>query len=411
MSNILNDPTLYYYTFLSRWYSNSGDIDKENHWNVIQETINSAWDWIHTSGMEKMVPIKQSFEKDINRRENIRLIGTDWLHSNSHSFLLEARALLDSVYLQIGISKNGRHHENTFSFIRTRLESSSFFPTIINNRIKIGDAYCFYAELTETDNHAEVARRCFDKWEQTEGAEILTLRFPWGSISFSGSGSNIILVLAKEEEGSIESASYFLNFIFPRFMLSYRKAELEYDDYELRLRKDVEIIERELKESIKGHERTGSLFFLEERILEISRLQDTLVEKLADVRQKLITLEANSRNIELILKDPLLKPQQEIMYAHFGDKWNLAIEQMKLDLNYFQLRNEDALLTLQTLHTFVDIKRGKTDRLMVIILGIVGGIIAISDALSEIPLYVRILLIIIVITWGIITWNIKREKK
>ena len=72
---------------------------------------------------------------------------------------------------------------------------------------------------------------------------------------------------------------------------------------------------------------------------------------------------------------------------------------------------KDALLTLQTLHTFVDIKRGKTDRLMVIILGIVGGIIAISDALSEIPLYFRISLIIIVITWGIITWIIKREKK
>jgi len=411
MSNILNDPTLYYYTFLPRWYSNSGDIDKENHWNVIQEMIIAAWDWVHTSGMQKMVPIKKSFEKDINRRENIRLIGTEWLHSNSYSFLLEARALLDIVYLQIGISKNGRHHENTFSSLRMHLNSSSFFPTISNNRIKIGDAYCFYAELTETDNHAEVARQCFDEWEQNKEAEILTLHFPWGSISFSESYSNIILVQAKEEKNSIDSASYFLNFIFPRFMLSYRKAELEYDDYELRLRKEVEIIERELKESIKGHERTGSLSFLEERILEISRLQDTLVEKLADVRQKLITIEANSRNIKLILKDPILKPQQEIMYVHFGDKWNLAIEQMKLDLNYFQLRNEDALLTLQTLHTFVDIKRGKTDRLMVIILGIVGGIIAISDALSEIPLYFRILLIVVVIIWGIITWIIKQEKK
>ena len=411
MSNILNDPALYYYTFLSRWYSNSSDIDKENHWNLIQEMINSAWDWVHTNGMVKIVPAKKSFEKDIKRRENVRLLGTNWLHSNSHTFLLEARALLDSVYLQIGISKNGRHHETTFSSLLKKLKSSSFFPKIIENRIKIGDAYCYYAELTEVDKYVKIARRCFDEWERNEGTEIITLQFPWGSISFAESDSNIILVLAKKEKTSIESASYFLNFIFPRFILSYLKAELEYDDYELRLRKEVEIIEKNLKESIKGHERTGSLSFLEERILEISRLQDTLVEKLADVRQKLITLEANSRNIELILKDPLLKPQQKMMYAHFGDKWNLAIEQIKLDLNYFQLRNEDALLTLQTLHTFVDIKRGKTDRLMVIILGVVGVIIALSDALSEIPLNFRILLIVIVIIWGIVTWIVKRDKK
>ena len=408
MSTILNDPALYYYSFLSRWYGYSNDHDKENQWSFIQQTIESAWNWVHTSGMKKMPPFKKSLDRAIGRRESIRLVGTDWIDTNSNSFLLEVRALLDSVYLQIGICAKGKHDNLPLDTLRGRLQSLAISSVHIGDQNKIGDTFCLYAELKSNDAHNLIAKQCFDKWNHIDGREIRTIKLPWGSISFSEPYSNLILVLARDEKNSIDVASYFLNFIFPRFMLSYCKAELEYDDYELRLRKEAEIIERELKASIKGHERTGSLSFLEERILEISRLQDSLVEKLADVRQKLITIEANSCNIDLILKDTILKPQQEIVLAHFSDKWKLALEQIKLDLNYFQLRNEDALLTLQTLNTFVDIIRGKTDRLMVIILGIVGGIIAISDALSEIPLHFRILLIIIVIIWGIITWIIKR---
>lgn len=395
----LIDPTIYYFTF---WLCSS---DFDNNIRLI-EIIKNAWQSVHQNVENQKFEI---WNNGCHRRESIRLVGTDWIPQNGESFLLEARTLLDSAYLQIGICANGIHRDKIFDTLQAKIETVENFSTAADKQICFGRTICYYAELQDRSNQPSLAQIFFQTLSSNDSQEIITYSFNWGSINVSTSDLNTFLVFTDRDKKNIVQTSHFINFILPRLMLSKLKAETEYADYENRLRKEIESAESELSNKLKGREETGTLDYLEDRTLKLSYSQDSLVEKLAEVNKKLITLKANVRNIELVLQDSILSSQKERLFARFGENLKLACEQIDLDLNYFKSKNEEACLALQTLQTFVDIERGKTERLILLIMGIVGLIVAMGDALAEIPILFRILMITISLIGGIGAWVIKQK--
>ena len=397
----MNDPTLYKYSFWIRWQVQDFGVSKKDNWKSINLVINQAWNWIHDQVGKSPPSIEVQPWENKSRIESKRIAGTNWLQQKKYSYLYDARALLDSIYLQMGVSIAGEEDEKIIPVLQNRLKNFYQAESAKVSAIKLGELTCFYAEVSKKDNITNIARSCMEKLFPTGCEEITTINFSWGSITIPSASSNFFIVLSNMVEAGISQASQFLNFVLPRLMLAFFKADLEYSDYESSLRKVAEQAERKLCRVLEGREKTGNLKYLENRTLELSRHQDELAENLAKVKQKLITIKTNVRNIEFILNDSTIQAEQKLLFERFGEPCRFAAEQMDLDLSYFQSRTEEATLALQTMRTFIDIERGKTDRNLVIVLSIVGGIIAIGDALSEIPFNYRVGMIIGVVLFSI----------
>jgi len=407
----LKDPAIYKYSFWIRWQNHNYGAEKKDNWEIINNSFGQAWNWIHDKVGANPPAMDIQPWKYMNRIESKRLAGTNWLSQNDFRYLYEARALLDSVYLQMGISFLGDGEKKLIPVLQNKLINYYEENSSEVERARLGEVTCFYAEVNKNENVNEIARKCFEEICPGHSKEIITFKFFWGSISLPSANSNFFVILSDKIKNNIIQSSHFLNFILPRLMLAFIKSKLEFDDYENSIRNLAELSERKMCQKLKGREKKGSLTYLENRTLELSKNQDELVENLAKVKQKIITIKTNIRNIELVLSDSSIIENQKLLFERFGEPWQFAVEQMDLDLSYFESRIEEANLALQTMRTFVDIERGKMDRIIVIVLSVVGGMIAIGDTLSEIPFKFRLVMVSIAVLFALIMFFTRSKKK
>ena len=405
----MTDPTLFNYSFWMRWQNQDFAKSKRDNWNLIKTILDQAWIKIHSISKATIPQIEITADENLFRAKSQRLAGSDWLHAEDWAYLYESRALLDSVYLQIGVARAGEYDENIISELVDKLKKSFDKKLFEKEKATIGNGVCFYAEYNKNSEEKLLAYKCLNALSPLSEDEILTFSFSWGKIAVHTKELDNFVVLSNRSNSAIAQSSTFINYVLPRLMLASYKSKLEYLDYETSLRRAVEQIEQKLSHQLKGREKMGNLNLLEKRTILLSERQDELVENLVKVKQKLITIKANITNIELILNDSITENEQKKLFYRFGEPWQFASEQIELDLSYFQSRKEEAKIALQTMQIFVDIKRGKTERIIVILLALMGGLIAIGDTLSEISFYTRLGLIILGIVVSIVIWVTRKK--
>ncbi len=377
----LNDATAFRYFFLLRSQL-SDALEKRDFSEDVWSLVDLAWRWLqrHARLKLKAPPMPP---KVAGRRESQRLAGTPWLASvnGSMEILLESRAILDSAYLQLGVWQHGQADRTHLQVLQQTLDDFIALPELLE-KIGIGRIDCIYAEVVDLEQATHIAREIL-KAQQPEAEEFSICTLPWGCLATIAGGISPVVVLALHDSNHIDSASWVVNLLLPRLSLAYLKIEHEFRRYELE-QPQIETAERALAANLEGRVSGGSLTDLEKNILLLSQAQDRLVEKLSKLTQRLIGMEANRRNIEMLLREPILSPQYQTLWQVFAEPASLAIEQIKVDMNYFQARKDEGQLAAQTLRAFIDVEGTRTDRLMVAILGVVGLVLSLIDGFADV---------------------------
>ncbi|HDL19327.1 MAG TPA: hypothetical protein ENH29_09755 [Bacteroidetes bacterium] len=377
----LHDLSGFKLIFLSRWHAGDEDRQKEEHWQSIRHGVELAGEWsykqIRLTPPELAVP-----EVGIGRRESIMFAGTDWLTEESRkiSTLFEAHLILDSAYVKIGIWKRGESIHDQFNELSEKLNKLK--SSDLDQHIMIGEVSCYYGEIGKNSDIKSINCSVLQKLLHDDRDEISVFSFPWGSLAIPAFKKNPVVLIGYKDEKSVEQSSWFINYILPRLSLSYLKIDNDSRVYE-KERPEIEKAERLLALELEGRVQQGSLRFLEKRTILIASHQDKLVEDLGKLSQRIIGMETNLRNLDIVLKEKILDGHYSELWRLFGESTALAVEQIRVDMNYFQARNEEAQLALQTLRSLVDIERGKMERLLFAIIGLIGLVISLIDGFSE----------------------------
>ncbi|MBN2000209.1 hypothetical protein JW935_21850 [candidate division KSB1 bacterium] len=411
----MNDVTVYRYQFFSQWHATDDTMVRQHNWNTIWEQIEKGYSWLNDqAGLNERMPIRQIPDSGQGRQKSRRLAGTDWLpelqkiddQNGNRSFLIEARSIHDSTYIQLAAMRHGESSSDDVFNLYECFENYGA-PMDDENVLKLwmGQVTCLYAEISGIFNVETDGLELF--YNLTECEEIPNvITFEWGVLlcpapdmvfnqSFYTGGRKVytcqvnpeksrphMLILVRRDEASLYAGSWFVNYILPRLSLSFLKINLAYQIYEYKI-PALDEAEQKLAHILKGQVCTENLRALERKIIIISGLLDDLIENMGNLRHRVLGIQANLKNLEFILNDDVVKHKYQDMWRLFGEHFSLSGLQIKVDLDYYQTRNDEAQLTLQTLQSLIDVERGKNERLMVAVLGIVGLVLSLIDGFSD----------------------------
>ncbi len=385
----MRDLTVIRFIFMPRKYSLDDENEKQKKWESIKRLSILAHAWVYRQKSPAESPPEPVISHaEINRKKSHRLTGVQWLDLNrDHLFLdLESRLILDSAFIQLTVMKKGRTKEedcqSTWGQLRSFLQEFSLADH--GNISCMGEMTCYYAEPENWKHAHSLLHLPGDRLQRNSDQDL-----SFGLLTYHNNLETgpAVFVLAKNDKKHMASVDTFVTYILPRLGLSLLKIESEYNCHESDRMSHMERDEISLARHLERVPKRGNLRYLEKRILRISELESRLVEDLGMMNQRIITMQINLKNIERLLKDPVFEGQYDGMRRMFCEDCDLAIEQTQVDLNYFNARKEEAETSLQALHTFVEVNRGKMERILVIIIGLVGMVLALIDGFSEdIPL-------------------------
>jgi hypothetical protein len=403
------DPCLLSYVFFSRWHAEDDEGQKTKHRNAIKQVVREGWDWVHHGAGRSVIPELPEFPNITGRRENIRLAGVDWIRNKGLSFSFESRSLLDSAYVQLGLLTHGSAQESVFGSLREKVKSFSLPADSNVEDILVGRIYCLYAEVSATVDAEKVILSSLCNWHHNQDVEVTVCPFEWGWVGTPTERIEEVVVLSRRDNESVKSASWFVNFVLPRLALVYRKVELNYSSYEA-MRQEMEKAERDLAKVLAGRVHGGDLKYLEAETVKLTSLQDTLAENLGAVQHRMISMETNVENMKLVLRDKTVESEYSRLWSVFGESSELALRQVMVDRSYFDSRKEEATLALNTLDMLVNLERGKIDRRLLIILGIVGLVLSLVDGFSsELELQAKIVIVVAGVIAGATAWWWRRR--
>ncbi|MBN1782789.1 hypothetical protein JW948_16755 [bacterium] len=414
----LHDPTLFRYIFVSQKNAIDGREERTQKWDIIWDMIHQAWRWVHDRSSISPPSLDRhhpSFED--KRQRSYRLAGTSWLHSGSPgeptSCIMESRALHDSTYLQIGLMREGDSAIDELKQMKDQIASLNVFEGSGREQVWLGDMLCLYYEVPAGSEEQVIADAIFKKNVHNPNDHYYQFRFSWGLILLPSEkiqfnqplnpgerpDQNIdIIVVAYRDLSHQQAASWFLNFVLPRVGLFCLKMELAFKIYEMFIPR-MDEAERELALLLKGNIKRASLIDHERHIIKVSQSLDQLIENVGIIRHRIIHIQTNLRNLQLILQDRILEDRSQNISQLLSEDYELGIEQIKVDLEYFQTRNEEAQLSLQTLQSLVDVERAKNERIQVIVLGIFGMVLSANEVFADV---ISPLKRIIIVAMGVI---------
>lgn len=418
----VNDLSLFRFILLAHWHADEGDV--QSHEETISGIVENAWQWAHSALGSSIPPLRISWR--VRVIEDVRLAGSTWSREEPIKRLVEARALLDSVYVQLGVQYTGRvRSDDSLGTICRKLRHS--LPHLPGDEraahLLLGITDCCYGEidpqfdLSESENVVPIMSSSLFESPRPD-AEITTIRFPWGLLGIVRAQRPSFVVLIRQEKRCIEIGSWLINFVLPRLALCSHKMRSDWECYDS-LRQEIEASARNLARELKGRvieERPGlsssSLDYLEERTLTLSNLQDILVEKQARMQEHIISLETNLQNLRIILRDSVLEHEFHRLWTIFGERHAHALHQMRIDRRYFELQKSEASLALTTLGMMIDIERGRTERRLVLILGIVGLVISIVDGFSaELTIGSKVLIVVAGFASALLAWFLRVRRR
>lgn len=407
----LNDPELYQWHFFLRWHSRESKDHKKEHDQSFSRVLNEALNWVG----EKSGAQYSTLSNIISLQVSERLASADWRECD-HGVLrnLEARTLLDTFYIQVGQAYQGVYQPNVFS------QLVRWVPTALNSEptshIYIGEAVCLCAEVKEgLPKDEDTLNMLIAEIAEAAGASKPRNKLDSICLTF---GILIPLPAAEKEtfvllypSSQTSRVGHFVHYTMPQLLLSHQKVLRITDEYHRSLlprAQDQEqsldsLLEQALKSKI-------SLEQHEKLVIDISRQQASLAKIISILEDGLNTMRVNLYNLELLLRDSVWNDQQQ-SHQQITGMISLQIKQMETKLCYMNIMKKQADLVLQSLHTLVGVRETCWERRITVVLGlfgVTGVVIVFDDVFKALPLYYRI--IALIIGFAIVYWFIHNVK-
>lgn len=387
--------TITVYRYISIKFDNT--VPRKKNHKKLWKLAEAAWIWLHLQiGKNNTRPRK--IKPRATMVESYRLAGFDWESKADKSLYVsfDMRVFKDGAYMQLGISKPREGAVDDILKLQSKLEEFSIKKINFPETLCIGNDYCIFAFVKSEEPLKNICSNILNNVvKQMEKADIwndlswdleekeIICNYSWGVVGLTRSLSKPVLFLRKFHTDGFEDASEFVNIILPRLMFFTRNIIDRYKQY-ISNRKVIEKAAKQLALLLKGRESGGKLNTMEDRIRKISSKEDKLVEETSRLDKQLIAMDGNMRQIKRVLQTSVINDGFDgHLLKIYNDNITLLVEQMTVDSNFFKTHNQEASLSLQTLQALVGVEQAKTERRLVLIIGILGATLAVIDGFSE----------------------------
>lgn len=358
---VVKDPTIFHWAFFVRWSGRESEQDAESRRKEIEAALCRAAEWAGE-------PAPNAWPWPSERTRSVRLIGTGWQESGCELRSLEARTLLDTVYIQTGLCLPGDQPADVFASLGDRMCSFDGGSSLL------GEAYCLWWEVNDgldEPNAKGLAEAVCKAWSADVAAVTHSLvSMPWGywvgPCGVEGEGWVFIV-----KTGAVEQASDLLYRLMPQVLLARLKCRRINTESEKQLLPEARKVEASLNEELnrfpKQHRRLEAL---EEAVENVAKFQGEFAELLSQVEENLETMRVNVGNLERTLNDPVLAPSKTRLDELLIAPWRLASEQLATDLRYLSVTRDQADRMMQSLQTRADVCSSRWERRTNILVGI-----------------------------------------
>jgi hypothetical protein len=341
--------------------------------------LNAAGAWLGWQGT-LLRHDRRSTPADYSQRLVVEQ-ATEWREHDGILRTLEARTLLDTCYLQVGVAMEGALQS---------LPAPDAFPAIAASVDYLGDAECWC--LMRTDGEPD---------EHALRAAIQRLALPPdGYLAFATQGGRLALypdtltACIVYTPAQTQPMSQLLHHILPPFLLNLlkiRRLREQYLQFKPQVQGEEEQLERLMARARQAHRL--SIEQIEGQSVQLAQQQAHYLETLSQIEEWAHTVETLRDNLRRLLRDPLwLDGEASEPARRLLEPVQRLIDQMRSDLHYFHITRQQADLHLQSLNTASGVRTAQWERRITLLLGIFV-VLELPQAFPELPIAWRLALI------------------
>lgn len=374
------------FTLSSWWfYSSLGEGFGQESTAQVQDTfkaaLSSALQWVgENPGNEQNH--KPDFSLPSPGQKSIRLASASRQKANNTEVFLEARAMLDTFYIQLGYLIPGKvSPENTLTIKKEAWAGKGNF---------YGTASCITVELKQmsagllkdssaTDSFKNIIGLIALRWLAQPDMSIEKVEMVELKCGFFGlipdAEEKVFVLLVWDDHEARRQASHLLHRVFPQLFLTSSQNSAILRQIEQNFSPTINLLKQGLiKElhhvQIQLNEQPLRLKTLEQYCYRIAHLQAKYAENLAQFEASLTTMRLNLFNCEQALEDPLFKENKAKLDDLLASHLRFRIQQITADLNYLTIIQTQADRTLQGIKTMIEVHSARWERALAVLFGL-----------------------------------------
>ena len=406
---MLKDATVWRWWFYLRWHGHDQSERLESYWKAFNQSLNSAVEW---SGGWQESRVAQPEKLPRIRQTNAHLASIPWRESSGVLRTLEARMLLDVLYIQSGCAQEGTAVPEDVSLLM-----KSAWPGDESAASLLGDAVCLTVETGELreDEAKQTARTILERWTEKQVRQIELVELDPGYFAIpTGLEDEVWALLVRDNDRARQEAAHFVHRLMPPLLLARLKGQVVMQKFEQHLLSSARALEIELNEELNRIiDQPRRLKMLEQASYSLSHLQAKLAEKSSQCEESLETLRVNADNIERLLSDPLIAARKTNLDELLAAPLRLYVEQVAADLRYLAITQTQAERVLQGIATMAEVRSARWERTITVLFGlfVLFGITGAFPELTALALRWRIggFFICAIILSIFIWWLSRRE--
>lgn len=406
---MLKDLTLWHWWFFLYWGTPLGTNRTDR---ILQEFGDAVADAVRWAGGPTWKADTRAVPP-LARQASVRYASEPWRPMQGVWRTMEARALLDALYVQAGCYREGVSYPNAIEFLKQaewiyKRGADAF----------LGDAVCLTGELVQTttvDQAKDIAQQMLGQWfGRQPPPQLSPIELPCGYFAVPvGVQEEAWVLLVHDKDQARDQAAHLLHRLLPPMLLAWVKSRFIMQEFEGKLLPDAETKQDTMDAAL------NSVRWDAPRLRELENLSEAIakhhgvsLESLSLCEERLETLRTNATNVERLLDDSLLASNKTRLDALLVEPLRLNAQQIHTDLRYLSVTHAKAEQALRSIETIAQVRAGRVGRNITILF----GLFVVFDVLKlfpEISLQGRILAVIggFLVLVGLIWWiTLKRRK-
>lgn len=216
---MLKDLTLWHWRFFLRQRVRHERDEKAQHWQQeLSAAVESAARWAGGGHAPVIIP-----EETLSRQSSVRFASLPWREQDGILYSLEARALLDALYIQTGCALPGTAGTEAVSGLKQADWPGERTPAFL------GEAVCLTGELSQqaTEEEArELALSMLERWFSNPPPQLEVVELPCGFLSDPVEVTEVVWVLlVRDDDQARRQAAELVQRLMPPLLLSWVKGQ------------------------------------------------------------------------------------------------------------------------------------------------------------------------------------------
>lgn len=361
-SAVLSDPILWRWSFFVRYHGRTDDVRPHDDFNEALNRAVQGWGWTATvkAYVEDRAESKQASK---------RILAFPWTPKNGTERTIEARAMLDSLYVQTGCLKRGHADSAALS------ELKGVDPHLgAGSGTLLGSAACLMAEFdvatVDAENASKLGADLLAFWNGKDPESVRVATLSCGFLVVAANSDSPFVVLVRAEQGALRQAAHFVHRLMPPMLLARLKSAVVVNRLEKEFLPSAEKMESELEKQVNRFATEQRLNTLEEAIDALAQHQMNFGRRLSEAEELLATLRINVSNIDRALEDSVFAECRPALSESLAGPFKLKTEQFTATLQYFSMTQSRADRTLAGISAMVEVRSVRWERTVVTLFGL-----------------------------------------